>query len=204
MRCHFWNIQILIALHLEGLESLLDMEMLWSLKYWEKQYHFINIYPGTEILGSLKKYFAHLWCHFHFSLLFKIFFQQKFDRMKRYRKSHKTRSKIIDLAQKFCTLVVQKEIIVVKNTRLNKFSFTYGAIFANLQREFDDAIYCSTSTLWEYCCSNVALSIIYSEFQFCSVGQCLLQRHPLVTAPMKKFGKAALSMWTMPLEVLLQ
>ena len=120
--CHFWNIQILIALHLEGLESLLDMEMLWSLKYWEKQYHFINIYPGTEILGSLKKYFAHLWCHFHFSLLFKIFFQQKFDRMKRYRKSHKTRSKIIDLAQKFCTLVVQKEIIVVKNTRLNKFS----------------------------------------------------------------------------------
>ena len=35
---------------------------------------------------------------------------------------------------------------MVKNTRLNKFSYTCAAIFLNLQNEFADAVYCSTSS----------------------------------------------------------
>ena len=33
-------------------------------------YSWVDIYPGTVILGSFKKYFAHLWCHFHLGACF--------------------------------------------------------------------------------------------------------------------------------------
>ncbi len=54
------------------LESQLDIEMLWSLKFWENHYHFIAIYPGTEKLGSLNKIFSTLVVPFSFQFTFKF------------------------------------------------------------------------------------------------------------------------------------
>ena len=112
------------------LESQLAMEMLWSLKYWEKQYHLMPSILALKNSVLSKKYFPHLWCHFHFSLFFSISFQQKFVRMKIYTKSNKTRSKIIDLAQKILTYIPKpyrgKSITQVISLRLCPFS-TCGA-----------------------------------------------------------------------------
>ena len=52
--------------------------------------------------------------------------------------------------------------------------FTSGAVYCSLAELENDLQNCRQCwTMWEYCCSNAALSRIDSEIQLGNVGQCL-------------------------------